>query len=283
MPGIDVIRSDEGFITDLYFSQSWLTSLLTCPEQARLDMVGELPRRDTDATATGTAFHRYAEDRLKGEDEQEAHDRAEQWLIDRTSEPGFEWVQVQTGKTLLNHLDNCITAWEREMFPQLSPRHVEKSFSAAIGQYDPGTARNPYIIQLHIKGTPDCIDHDLETIDWKTAGQERTEWEDDRWSIQAAAYTYLLDQSLSKKKRLASYSFRYFVMLKTNGGHQSFAIQRDQRHWDWLRAQCVSAAKMIIENPTGPWLLNDQSWKCSPKWCGAWDQCRGKVMGPNPW
>lgn len=248
---------------------------MSCPEQARLDMVGELPRRDTDATATGTAFHWYAELRLTGSGPIESHQQAQQWLIDRTCEPGFEWVQVQTGKTLLNHLDTCIAVFEAEVFPQVTPKYVEKSFTANIGFYGDERVEG---VELHIKGTPDMIDHDLEIWDWKTGTREREKWEDERWSIQASAYAWLLHNHLSPKKRRDEYTFRYAVLLKTSGNFQTFTVTRDQRHFDWLRAQCVSAAKMIIENPTGPWLLVDQSWKCSPKWCGAWTQCKGKFL-----
>lgn len=277
MPGIDIIRSDEGFVTDIYFSQSWLTSLMSCPEQARLDMVGELPRRDTDATATGTAFHWYAEQRLKtNEHPSDLAVDASNHLFTLTELPSFEWVQCKNFSTIEAHLDTCIDIFEAEFFPQVTPKYVEKSFSTQLGTTDNGF--DVHGCRLHIKGTPDMIDHDLEIWDWKTAGQERTKWEDERWSIQASSYAFLLDQHLSPKKRRAEYQFRYAVLLKTSGNYQTFTVTRDQRHFDWLRAQCVSAAKMIIENPTGPWLLVDQSWKCSPKWCGAWSQCKGKFL-----
>jgi hypothetical protein len=35
--------------------------------------------------------------------------------------------------------------------------------------------------------------------------------------------------------------------------------------------------------PRDQWPIKPDDWHCSPKWCDNWNNCRGKLLGPDPW
>lgn len=260
MPGIDV--TDKGYV----FSQSWLNTYFNCPEQARLEMVGEMPRIESDATAIGTAVHSGIECVLGGATKLRGYDACIETFNDLAATPEFQWVQIKSQETAWNTIGRLWDAWCEDIHPQLPyVDHIEHKFEIPLGD------------RIWMRGAIDAIDEYGHVWDWKTAGRPYEAWEKERFAIQPTVYTAAVAQMGEYEPRDA-WEFSYAVMLK--GGKAStqvVTVRRTQAHWDWLAAQCASIVQLIEADLT-VWPLRDQHALCSPKWCKAWDKCKGKFL-----
>lgn len=122
--------------------------------------------------------------------------------------------------------------------------------------------------------------------DWKTAGRQYESWEKERWAIQPSVYTWAACHEWPELNDFTDpHTFTYAVMLK-NGSTavQILDVERHQGHWNWMIRQARAIANMVRTNENGPWPLMDHGWHCSPKWCGAWDACKGaELEGTDAW
>lgn len=241
-----------------YFSQSLLNTFQQCPEKARHELLGDVPRVESPKMALGTAFHAAAEHRLKHP--AATLDEAAELLVDtfenRTylsefkEEPGLdkEWARKRGVSAL--------SGWWDDILPQLKPRLVEHSFEYLL--------HSDAQRVIYMKGTIDLVNEDGVVWDWKTSGSERKAWKDNRGSVQAAAYT----------KAVGVNKFNYCVMHEK--GIQVVDLWQDDRHWDWLRDISMSLA-LLVEANLPVWPRIDTDWWCNTTWCPVFasGQCKG--------
>jgi hypothetical protein len=256
------------------FRQSWLNRFLLCPEQARLDVAGELEDVNTDAAAIGTATHAGIEWVLKEGGGQGGGIAAVEAELQAIHERGIKYVQVAKLETAMRTAVRCFKSWYEDVqpgLPQMS--HIEHPFEVPLDQLDDGT-------EIRLRGIIDAVDEHGELWDWKTANQPYEPWEAKRFKIQPTCYTYawaheneLLGQSLT---------FNYSVISKSNRKPQLIAVERHLDHWSWLAQQCRILVEMHRAE-LAQWPLVDDGWHCSPKWCSAWAGCKGAHLGEAPW
>jgi hypothetical protein len=246
------------------FRQSELVTWTMCPEQFRLNRAGLMPRQETEATAVGTSVHAAIEAVLKGE---------------ATHTTGMD-VALETWESMIPNIDrwvkaspqqcavqvaNCYSSWADTVYPALPPiERVEAEFNVPLYEDDQRVIR--------LSGTMDAVDADGTVWDWKTAARAYEPWEAERFKIQPTVYTYGARVGFG----IENPTFAFAVMVKRAKPveAQIVRVQRDQGHWDWLTRQAISLA-VAIEAELPVWQLNDQGWHCSPRWCGAWDSCKG--------
>lgn len=265
MPGIEIKPLKDGRI-EITPSQSWLGTFFNCPEQARHEMNGSMPRKETDATAIGTSMHTGIEAVLLGASVEEGAVSACRKFEELVELPEFHWVQIKTVETGLSTVERTFWAWANEILPHLPPTvAVEHSFDYPFFETD------EYVVRL--KGTMDFIGegpHGLEIWDWKTAGRPWDTYEA-RWKIQPTIYTWALAQEHGQD---CQYDFVYAIMMKSKQDVQVITTDRDQRNWNWLQAQLESIVPLVkAELPH--WPMRDQHSLCSSRWCGVYDICRG--------
>lgn len=239
---------------------------MMCPEQVRLDMAGLLPRQETEATAVGTSVHAGIEAVLKGE---ATHETGLDVALETWQEmiPQVDrWVKLNADQCAV-HVANCYASWADTLYPMLPEIvAVEKQFRVLLCEDEHR--------RIWLSGTVDAMDVDGCVWDWKTAASLRSyeQWEVDRFKIQPTVYTYAAKFAWGVENP----EFAYAVMVKrtTPGETHVIRVARDATHWAWLARQAVSLA-VAIEADMPVWQLNDQGWHCSPRWCGAWDSCKG--------
>lgn len=281
MPGVSITPRDDGK-TQFVFSQSWLNTMLgTCQEQARLELVNELELGPTDATAIGTAVHAGIEYvLLGGRYEIEAMEAAREAWDAEVAHPNFRWVQVRDDAEAMALVADCLTAWHQQVFPQLgTPLGVELPYRLFLCDGEGWVA--------YLEGAIDFID-ERSVWDWKTAGDDRKyrsgrggeAWKLKRWSIQASSYTLAAYEACFFDD--VPVPFTYAAMTKGKGEAQLLELQRGPADWEWLRQQVRAVVPMMLADLPS-WPLNDQHALCSPKWCRAWEQCKGATLGANPW
>jgi hypothetical protein len=130
---------------------------------------------------------------------------------------------------------------------------------------------------IELSGAIDYVD--LIPRDWKTSGSGMgyEKWELQRWNIQATVYTWAammlgLVDPVPHSTGEHQFPFEFVVM----GGKavKRVTITRTEADWSWLQDKVIRLAK-LIESGLDPWPVNDNHALCSPKWCPAWDDCKG--------
>ncbi len=259
------------------FRQSWLNQHAKCQEQARRELVGTLPKMGTDAAVFGTCCHKVFELKMLDPSVNVISAWNDQWSQaiggeltnpDGTPDEITHWIQLDP-QTAQQWGQDIVTRWEREVFPRLDPIAIEQSFDVVLLAAPDR--------EIRIKGTVDLIDRNLGLVDWKTANAPYEKWKYQRYAIQPTVYTYAAATD-GFVPFGGDIPFTYMVFPKGKDSHQELTVTRSESHWEWLRAQCVAIADQIEGGVGAAWPRGDTDWWCSPKWCPAWDQCKGSFL-----
>ena len=255
--------------------QSWLGSLAMCPERARQDMLGLSERTESSSTMIGTAVH-YGIEQCLLESMMAGDPLSREDMIAGSMN---YWLENNNEIVAWNHTDReCeeiiqanSAVWWDEVRPAMRPIAVEERFEIPLVTDTDGPA-------IWLQGTIDLVqEYPLPIVDWKNPGRKpHAEWEKKRWSVQAAAYTYAVNELYGFEEPLP-FEFVYLVKGKVHRTTVYFGPPQ----WESLVALARSAGTLINAN-LPVWPLNMNGWHCSPKWCGAWKTCRGQYAGPDP-
>jgi hypothetical protein len=268
------------------FRQSFVGTFMNCPDSARHDMIGSFQRRNTDSTAVGTAVHAVIEEAVGDLMEHGVvlgvpelvelwHDK--HWP-EQIEHGDIQWVKRKP-EAAARYGQRCIESFGTYVLPELDPLGTEVNFSdLEVWSDDRRT--------IVIGGTVDAIVRDA-LVDWKTAAQEYKRWEYDRWAIQPTFYHYALrhapemDQYRRQMENLGTW--RYVVFPDDPSPQpQVVELERHPEHDAWLVQQLLSIAP-LLEADLDVWPKRDQHALCSPKWCSAWDTCKGAVVLSPKW
>ena len=258
--------------------QSWLGSLAMCPERARQDMLGISKSTESTSTMIGSAVHHGIEMCLQTFIDTGEHTSRDQTIADSLS----YWNTNAHEIMRWNHKneEECVeiielnsAVWWDEVRPDLNPQAVEHKFEIPL------VVDHKPEIWLH--GTIDLLQHHpAPIVDWKNPGRKPSaEWEKKRWSVQAAAYTWAV-QAMEPQGFGQAQNFE-FVYLVKGAVHRTY-LELGPADWAGLVALAHSAGTQIAAN-LPEWPLQMSGWHCSPKWCPAWNSCRGRYAGPDPW
>jgi hypothetical protein len=280
--------------------QSWLGTMIECQEKARR---GALPADhpqavtwvDSDASVTGSAVHQVIEDAVDLLEEHEvvvpvvdlygmfdeAFDNllerhqvwSEQGLVweDRDDENQVVWVKRRRPETARAFGHSCLAKWGNHILPTLSPVACEYGFGNLVLMDEPERL-------VTVSGTVDYIDRRMGLVDWKTSSRNYEPWEKERWNVQATVYCW------AKRQLVLPYADTFtFVVMVDNASPtpQVITVERGPE-WDgWLEDQIRSFLPLMEANaPVWPKL--DNHALCGPKWCEAWDTCKGaRIVSPK--
>lgn len=252
------------------FGASWVKTVDLCAERARLEAMHEMPNVESDAANVGTACHSAFEANLDLWALGEALSRSDSLELfnDEFSllmaHPDFSWKKY-TERSARKFGMECVAAFYDEVLFTL-PQEGRNEIKFVLPIYED----DERVIEM--SGAIDRVDEIIR--DWKTNGSRKyEEWEYKRWNVQATTYTWAAVQLGLVPPDADSYPFEFCVMMP-KGVHR-FEVRRDIAHWDFLRSKVTNIAR-LIESGVAPWPLNDNHALCSPKWCPAWDQCKGK-------
>lgn len=263
MPGIDI--TDHS----ITFSQSWLNTLENCPQQALLELRGELPRIESDATALGTACHAGFEAVCNGASLTDGEAVAIDLFHELTLLSEFRWVQIKTMETAERTLQRVYWTWANEVWPQLAATFAtELPFDITLGVTS-GQGR-----ELRIKGSIDFADEFQDLSDWKCTRLRHWSQRSADTKLQATAYLLAMRELYGEADR----QFHYVVIDKQAQEHSIFTTTRTEADYRWLIRKAQHAAA-LIEADLEVWPLSPvENALCSAKWCSAWDSCRGMTL-----
>lgn len=261
------------------FRTTSLKTLDICAERTRLTMTGDMPRFETDSTAMGTSLHAAAEwagaeiaqfGFCPGLGELQAH--AQDTFSELMADPTFTWVKVKEGgaRTFINL---AVEAFHQKVVPTIGDVvDVERAFGPLILHED-----DERVIEL--VGTTDAVMPN-RLVDWKTSlGKAWEAWEHERWDIQPTSYLWAAQQEgWLQPDDQGLFHFEFVIFERTRVSQvdvRRINVVRHQGDFDWLKERAVDTARLIEADLSG-WPKNDNSALCSPKFCGAWQQCKGK-------
>lgn len=265
------------------FRQSFLGSFTNCPEAARRAAAGLFERRETDATAVGTAVHAAIEQTVElgiehvwlGADDVVELFHHHWGEIQVTQD--IQWVKRKI-KGATNFGVKCIETWAEHIQPTLEPLATEVSFRDLVIHEDDQRL-------VTISGTMDYVDrHYLG--DWKTKSREFTKWEEERWAIQPTVYWWAIrhDPELAWiADQVPDGAWKFIAMVDDNDPKPQIIDVDRPPEWDhWLHRKVMSLVP-LMEAGLDVWPMNDTQALCSPKWCESWDPCKGAHIVSPVW
>jgi hypothetical protein len=284
--GIVVEQDDQGRYVHT-FRQSSLGELDLCLERGRLTMAGEMPPDESDAAAVGTSVHAGIEHGLHALKDgqyrtlEEMQDVAQAEFTRIMGLDGFRFVKyIEKGCRAL--IDKCLVVFYDEVYDTIDPLHIELPFDVHLVEDEHRVIR--------ITGTIDLVDRRKGMLDWKTDGQGTKfkrgfggkAWELDRWGIQPTVYTAAL-RAMGIIDPDGPWPFHYGAFaLGAQVEYMELTVLRQAADIEWLKRKTGSYCEMV-EADMGAWPMNDNHALCSPKWCPAWDLCKGASYVDLEW
>ena len=259
----DMPLSDDGAVVPgliSHLSPSAINMYLRCPRQYEYRYVkGEKVPPDGGLVA-GIAFHNAAEtaliakrdeDRVATEEEVAdlARDEAQTGLEDAVLEEG------QTAGAIKDKAARLSEGWARDLLPDQRPAEVEASWETVIDD-------------VKVVGRIDMIDTDGVVKDWKTSSKSPPNPQALAANPQTGLYALASESD--------NVHYAYIVDNKSGVKCTEVALPTD------LTASARElASELVVDVATavrsGVFPRNQSGWWCSPRWCGYYSQCVGKV------
>lgn len=256
----------------VFVRQSWLKDMLLCPERARLGVVQPEFKTQNDSAAIGTAVHAGIEAVLGGHATTSDAPYISLTKFKELESAGINHTNVNPD-SWHSHVIGLTEAWVKDIFPKVPlGGQSEVPFAVPTGASVKG-------MELWFEGTMDYL-HEQGIWDWKTAARKYSESEKQSQDIQSSIYTFA-GHKLGVVK--TSSVFNFGVMIRVNNAYgQIVSVNRTKAHGDFVVKQAQSAVSYAYtmlqgkELPTDErWLINDQHYLCSQRWCPWWSVCKG--------
>ena len=264
----------------IFIRQSWLGDALMCPERARLSALHPESRKENDSAMMGTACHTAIEailnEELSAEHMGDHAVEAFRWKEKELIEIGKAINITNTNPSHWNtHIRSMCDAWLRDIYPNVPLGGTsEFKFSTQVGMIDD--------YELHFEGTMDYF-HQESIWDWKTAGRKYYQAEKQSQNIQSSIYT-----KAAYEMGMIDYpaTFKFGVMIRNaSSTGQIVSVSRTEAHGNWIVEQATALARTVLmynkQGTGGRWLINDQHFLCSQRWCPVWDKCKGSYLNSD--
>lgn len=256
-----------------YLSYSSISTYLTCPESWRRRYIEREKKPTSPALVVGSAFHGAVEDYLTqrhaGNEKPNMVDAwARSWNQALENEAGVEW---GADRPEMHYNDGLRVITHAETLDMLN--------GIALLSNPDGTPMIERRVELRVPGVPvpiigyiDMIDANGVPGDFKTAAKS---WSQDKAEdeLQPLFYLAALNQAGHHVPRWA---FRHYVVTKTKTPKATvYEHSHDANQVFWLfemirRVWAAIEAEQFPLNPTG--------WKCSPRYCEYYGDCRGRKL-----
>lgn len=263
----------------VYVRQSWLKDMLLCPERSRLSVTQPEFKTTNDSAAIGTAVHAGIEAVLNNNCSTKDASEISLKRFLEIEEEGIKHTNVEPN-TWHRHVISLTNAWVKDIYP-----HVPLGGQSEVKFVAPtGSSVNGY--QLWFEGTMDYV-HEKGIWDWKTAARKYSALEKQSQDVQSSIYTYAAHVLGFTKENVSTFNFG--VMIRVNEAYgQILSVNRSKAHGDFVIKQAMSAVAygFAMSDETGTptknrWLINDQHYLCSDRWCPWWSVCKGASIGQN--
>ena len=258
----------------IFVRQSWLGEALICPQRSRYGLALPSMRRGSDATAIGTGVHAGIEGYLRGDiTDLDSFVGNIRTTVALELEKDIRRTEISANP---EKMDACVGAMAVAWWDDIRPHVplgglIEHKFQSSTGK----TAVNGD--EIWFEGTMDYVAPDGVIWDWKTASRAYSAREKHLQSHQATVYVDACRSLGLVPDTEEPTDFRFGVMVRQEKPKsQIVVVQRGQNHIGYLRRQALSVVNMAVQAwGTEDWMMNDQHFLCSSKWCDYWHLCKG--------
>ena len=279
----------------IFIRQSWLGDALICPERARLIEANPGLKKYNDSAAMGTAVHTAIEEVLNENcDPNQISERAVEAFAELRAELALTGEQLNVTNTdpakWDTHVASMAGAWLRDISPHV-PRGglSEFKFEVRVGEVEklhPNPENERPFHDLYFEGTMDYLAPDGSAWDWKTAARKYSLNEKQSQNIQSAVYACAVhnDPASHGFPVTDPLNFRFGVMIRNaSSTGQIVTVTRDAGHRKWIVEQATAMANTVLAlqkslSAKQRWMVNDQHFLCSERWCPVWSLCKGKFI-----
>lgn len=253
-----------------HLSYSSISTYLSCPAYWRRRYLDKMPTATSIALVFGSAWHNTVEDyltrRVMGND---ALDLAaiwdEHWKLQLESYSNIDWGLDTPEQHYNEGLRLLLDKETLKALDEIRPKVLETGMPVIEKRIEvilPG-------VGVPIIGYIDVITDDGVPGDFKTSSKS---WTADRALDEMQPVFYLA--ALNQLGELEDYRFRHYVIVKNKtpkfqvietvrrAGELFFLMQMVRSVWNGIQAEA------FFENPT--------TWKCNPRYCEYWNDCRGR-------
>lgn len=248
-----------------HLSYSSISMYLDCPEAWRRKYVLNEPTRKTSALAFGSAFHGTVERMI-----QNNHTNWENIWKEEFGKSFTEDVALEPDETPEQHYNDGVRI--------LSNNEVQSAITGIKPRHDDAGAMIERKVELRVPGVPvpvigyiDVILDDNTPADFKTSARS---WTQDQANNSLQTLFYLA--ALNQMGWDINWRFRHYVFVKTKTpqvqilehehkpGELFFLFEMVRRVWEGISKEYFP--------------LNPTTWRCSPKYCDFYANCRGRYV-----
>ena len=267
--------------TKVFIRQSWLGDALMCPERARLTALHPETRKENDSAMMGTAVHAGIEQVLNSEIQPEdIGDYSVNAFFEREKALNAEGKKINITNTdpknWAKHINSMANAWVSDIMPHVPLGGIsEYKFATKVA----GVDNELFEYELWFEGTMDYF-HPKGIWDWKTAARKYYQAEKQTQNVQSAVYA-----EASHAMGMIEYpvEFNFGVMIRNaSSTGQIVSITRTPEHGQWIIDQTIALVNNLLtvqaKMPSTRWIVNDQHYLCSQRWCPVWSMCKGSYI-----
>lgn len=248
-----------------HLSYSSISMYLDCPEAWRRKYIAGEPTKKTGALAFGSAFH--------GTVERMIQNTKQDWQNIWREEFGkafTENITLEPGETPEQHYNDGVRI--------LSNNEIQSAITGIKPRHDNSGVMIERKVELRVPGVPvpvigyiDVVLNDGTPADFKTSARS---WTQDQANNSLQTLFYLA--ALNQMGWDINWRFRHYVFVKTKTpqvqilehehkpGELFFLFEMVRRVWEGISKEYFP--------------LNPTTWRCSPKYCDFYANCRGRYV-----
>ena len=247
-----------------HLSYSSISTYLLCPRSWRYRYIDKVETPSSPALVFGSAFH----------------DALEAYIKDGKTPLAQHWTQAWSAQT-----ESRDVSWDKDpdTYEDLGAAMFSKEETVQVVDAIKPLRINDYPmieerVELRVPGVPvpvigfiDAIEEDGIPADFKTSARS---WSQKKAEDELQPTFYLAALNQLGFEMNPDLMFRYYVFVKNakKPQVQIWETQRTAADLFWLFGLIQEAWRAIKAEVFPP---NPTTWKCSPKWCEYWADCRG--------
>ena len=277
-----MIEDADGNIS---FRQSWIGNAISCPENARRQIVEPELSRCSDEAFIGTAAHYGIEKVINGECA--VDDIGDAVRECYRTDPEAKTIFFARPKTHQSNIGECVDlsircaqAWVRDIMPNAPLEGARTEVKFDVDWFE----HRGRIVSL--KGTVDLAPANGGLWDWKTSAKDYRQKDKQRDAVQPTVYAVAdalgglgrYDQTFP-----ATFTYGIMVKLKKECRGQIITVQRTKSHMDFLERRLRGWVDMFDTlGVDTPWpMIDEGNYLCNKTWCDFYDTCRGSHISMN--
>ena len=249
-----------------HLSYSSISTYQLCPRSWRYRYLDKVEAPTSPALVFGSAFHNTVEAYLRdGSEKPLAHHWTEAWTEQLRQREAISWdkephTYEDLGNAMFSEQDTI------SLVDAIQPLRTN------------GVPMIEERIELRVPGVPvpvigfiDIVEEDGIPGDFKTSSRS---WNQKRADDEMQPTFYLAALNQAGYTLNPNLRFRYYVFVKNakKPKVELWETQRTPADLFWLFGTIHEVWRAIERHVFPP---NPTTWKCSPKWCEYWEQCRG--------